>query len=118
MARWTDSQSTSSTIASVSRTSNGTISIPSNQNWRIYGIWASSVGGKFSIEPSTLSSGKFEWIQNSTTKTSIEANTPYQVSISLNGPCDIETFFTNDAATSTTLSRIQLMYEVTTGGPA
>jgi len=98
MARWTDSQSTSSTIASTSKTSNGTISIPSNQNWRIYGVWASSVGGKFSIEPSTLSAGKFEWIQNSTTQTSIETTNFYQTSISLNGPCDIETFFTNDAA--------------------
>ena len=98
MARWTDSQSTSGTVASASKISHGTISIPSNQVWRIYGVWASSVGGKFSIEPSTLSAGKFEWIQNSTTQTSIETTNFYQTSISLNGPCDIETFFTNDAA--------------------
>ena len=78
MARWTDSQSTSSTIGSTSKTSNGTISIPSNQNWRIYGVWASSVGGKFSIEPSTLSAGKFERIQNTTTQSSIENTKFYQ----------------------------------------
>ena len=116
MAKWTDSQSTSSTIASASRTSNGEIEIPSNQRWRIYGVWASSVGGKFSIEPSTLPSGKFEWIQNSTTQTSLENTPPYATNISLNGPCTIGTYFTNDAATSTPFSRIQLMYEVTTGG--
>lgn len=116
MAKWTDSQSVSGTVASTSETSLGTISIPSNQRWRIYGLFGTSVGGTYRIAPSTLASGKFEYFQNSNDQAGLGANNIYTTSISLNGPCDIECFMTNAAATSTTNSRVQMMYEVTTGG--
>jgi len=116
MAKWTDSQSVSGTVASTSSSELGVISIPANQRWRIYGIYGTSAGGTFTISPSTLASGKFEYFQNSTDQSALANNNVYTTSISLAGPCDISCSIQNLAATSTTNSRIQLMYEVTTGG--
>ena len=116
MATWTDSDTISATIASTSKSSAGQFTIPANQRWTIYGVWGTSVGGTFQMEPSTIPSGKFTWQQNSTDQSQIGNTKPYATKIVLQGPVDIPCYFTNQASTSTANSTIQIMYEVTTGG--
>ena len=115
MAKWTDTQALTGTISSTSETSLGSIDIPSNQTWKIYGVYGTSAGGSYRIAPSTLASGKFEYYQNSTNQAELANNNMYSTDIILRGPCSIECFITNQSATSTANSRVQLMYQVTTG---
>lgn len=113
---FTDSNIIDATVATVSESQVGSISVPAGRSYRLTGIWAGHPqGGTCRVSIDTFPALQGKYIQNSTDIDSIaNANvfgspSPTPLNINVNGPAEISAFVTNAGATTGT-ARVMFNY--------
>jgi len=104
------------TVATVSKTTVGTINVPANENWNVVELWGGhGQGGKFGMDIENQPGRLVEMIQNSTTVTNKGSTLQDPVDINIVGPATITCWVVNDVATTGT-AKIQVKAVVTQKG--
>jgi hypothetical protein len=98
---FSDSQTLSATIATVSESSIGTINVPSGRSYRLTSLFvAHPQGGTSRIAIDTYPALQGKYLQNSQDYLSTINNNFTPMNIAVNGPAEITIYASNAAATS------------------
>ena len=114
---FTDSQVISSTVASASETSVGTINVPAGRTYTITSVYGGhSSGGQFRINLDTYVSMQGQYLQNQAdgNSSSQTGANLYRTNIAAIGPCSLTGYVTNADATTGTAS---IMINYVDSGP-
>jgi len=110
---FSDSNIIDATVASVSETQVGSISVPAGRSYRLTGIFAAHAqGGTCRIAIDTFPALQGKYVQNSTDINSLTytaAATATPLNINVNGPAEISAFVTCAGAGSST-ARVMFNY--------
>tara|TARA_Y100000310_G_scaffold342593_1_gene446461 strand:- start:566 stop:925 length:360 start_codon:yes stop_codon:yes gene_type:complete len=118
MTQFTDSQEKSATIASVSKSTIGTISVPKGRRFDIFNLWfGSAQKGVGIIEVDIFPSMQGRYVFNTDSAIEVAGESMgWPVSISCPGPCSITLSTEQAAATSNTVRAMVNYVDTTLGG--